>query len=50
MIVSNAWAAGSDPRDDNVVYESRLKKTFVKKSKSDHVIRIGFIHRYSQVF
>jgi len=39
MIISNAWAAGTDPRDDNLVYEERRKKTFKKKSKDDHVIR-----------
>jgi len=39
MIISNAWAAGTDPRDDNLIYEERRKKTFKKKSKEDHVIR-----------
>ena len=42
MIISNAWAAGTDPRDDNLIYEERRKKTFKKKSKEDHVIRKSF--------
>ena len=47
MIISNAWAAGTDPRDDNLIYEERRKQTFKKKSKEDHVIRKSF--KYFQI-
>ena len=42
MIISQAWAGATDPRDDNVLYEERRKKDFIKKSKDDHVIRKNF--------
>ena len=42
MIISQAWAGATDPRDDNVLYEDRRKEDFKKKSAEDHVIRKNF--------
>ena len=42
MIISQAWAGATDPRDDNVLYKKRRKKDFIKKSEDDHVVRKNF--------